>query len=110
MLTLLGRFLVNSYPPNAQLFKLPRLQEVETSIIPPHLIQIQTGSEEIEQRIRKFIERKRDEINKSNIRDFCFRNPDTDDEHSCARIDAKLVKRKDSKGHLQGTNAQNLTA
>lgn len=69
--------------------------------VSPHLIQVKATSDEIEQRIQKFIERKRDEINKSNIRDFCVKRK-ADSEDSCARIDAVLVKRKDSKGHLQG--------
>lgn len=69
--------------------------------VPSHLIQVKATNEELDQRIQKFIDRKREEINLANIRDFCVKRK-CDDEDSCARIDAVLVKRKDSKGHLQG--------
>lgn len=65
------------------------------------MLQIKATNEQVEERIQKFIERKREEINKCNIRDFCVKRKE-DSEDSCARIDAVLVKRKDSKGHLQG--------
>lgn len=48
------------------------------------------------------MKRKRDEINRCNIKDFCMRDIDVECEESCARIDSVLIKRKDSKGHLQG--------
>lgn len=44
--------------------------------------------------------RKRSEINISNIEEFCSK--DRNPEFSCARVDAVLQKRKDSKSHLQG--------
>ncbi|KAF5292824.1 hypothetical protein FQA39_LY13869 [Lamprigera yunnana] len=90
------------YPPKIKLFKLKEPPKVKVPFVAPHLIQIKANSEEIERRIGKYIERKRDEINQSNIRDFCSRDVGDVDEFSCARIDATLVKRKDSKGHLQG--------
>lgn len=76
-------------------------QEVKVPFVSSHLIQVKAANDELDQRIQKFIDRKREEINKANIRDFCVKRK-LDEEESCARIDAVLVKRKDSKGHLQG--------
>ncbi|KAI4469114.1 molybdopterin synthase related [Holotrichia oblita] len=64
--------------------------------------QIKASREEIEERIDRFMKRKRDEINRCNVKDFCMRDIDVECEDSCARIDSVLIKRKDSKGHLQG--------
>lgn len=75
-------------------------QEVKVPFVSSHLIQVKASNDELSQRIEKFIERKREEINSSNIRDFCVKRKLGSE--SCARIDAVLVKRKDSKGHLQG--------
>lgn len=95
--------LVDIPPPKRKKPNIEIEQDVKVPFVSPHLVQIKASSEEIEQRIQKFIERKRDEIDKSNIRDFCSQRSD-DTENSCARVDAVLVKRKDSKGHLQGGN------
>lgn len=80
-------------------------QEVKVPFVPSHLIQVKATHEELDQRIHKFIEKKREEINSANVRDFCVKRK-SDDEDSCARIDAVLIKRKDSKGHLQGICAR----
>lgn len=77
-------------------------QEVKVPFVPSHLIQVKASKEELDERIQKFVDRKRGEINNANIRDFCVKRKLDNDEDSCARIDAVLVKRKDSKGHLQG--------
>lgn len=74
---------------------------MKVPFVSSHLIQVKASNEELDQRIQKFIERKREEINKANVRDFCVKRK-LDDPDSCARVDAVLVKRKDSKGHLQG--------
>lgn len=95
-------FVALRYPPRIRLFKLNKEPEIKESSIPSHLIQIKANAEEINTRIDKFITRKRQEINESNIRDFCGRNTMEEVDSTCARIDAKLMKRKDSKGHLQG--------
>lgn len=84
-------------------FKRNFVQEVKVSTLPVHLIQIRASEDEIMDRIDKFIQRKREEINRSNIRDFCSRDPELEIEFSCARIDSVLLKRKDSVGHLKGT-------
>uniref|UniRef100_A0A1Y1NF28 Molybdopterin synthase catalytic subunit n=1 Tax=Photinus pyralis TaxID=7054 RepID=A0A1Y1NF28_PHOPY len=91
------------HPPRVKFFKLNNIPEVKVPFVPPHLVQIKADGEEIEKRIEKFIELKREEINRANIRDFCCRDDNEINEFSCARIDAKLIKRKDSKGHLKGS-------
>nr|CAD7414753.1 unnamed protein product [Timema poppensis] len=54
----------------------------------------------IERRISSFIERKREQVNLSNIHDFCHRD-NVQVETSCARVNAVLLCRKDSKSHLR---------
>lgn len=93
------------YPPKISHFKTYLKQYVHVPFVPPRLIQIKASDEEINQRITKFMEQKREEVNRSNIRDFCRRNPDELVENSCARIDCRLMKRRDAKGHLQGKKA-----
>lgn len=85
--------------------KLPKLTtvidpEVILTHVPRHLVQVKATNAEMNGRIAKFVERKRNEINLNNIRDFCFRDAN-DAEYSCARIDSKILKRKDSKGYLE---------
>lgn len=91
-----------THPPKIKLFKLKTNQQVHLPHLQPHLIQIKASDEEIYNRIFKFMEKKREEINRSNVRDFCRRNPDDQIENSCARIDSILLKRRDSKSHLKG--------
>ena len=77
-------------------------QEVEPSHVPSHLIQIKASRENLNERICNFLNLKRDEINRSNVRDFCRKEASSEVETSCARIESILLKRKDAKGHLQG--------
>ncbi|CAH1107639.1 unnamed protein product [Psylliodes chrysocephalus] len=74
-------------------------QSVEVSRVLPHLIQIKATKDEVENRINKFMERKRSEININNIQEFC--RSDRNSDFICARVDAEVLKRKDSKSHLQ---------
>lgn len=46
------------------------------------------------------MERKRAEIDVNNIKEFCC--GDRTSEYTCARVDAVVQKRKDSKSHLPG--------
>nr|CAH7763138.1 unnamed protein product [Callosobruchus chinensis] len=78
--------------------KLEIKQKVDCSLVPPHLIQISANNEQLNERIEKFMARKRLEINLNNIKEFC--DGATDLENTCARIDAVFQKRKDSKSHL----------
>ncbi|VEN52623.1 unnamed protein product [Callosobruchus maculatus] len=84
--------------PNRKKQKLEIKQKVDASLVPPHLIQISANNEQLNERIEKFMTRKRLEINLSNIKEFC--DGAKDPENSCARIDAVFQKRKDSKSHL----------
>ncbi|XP_021926052.1 molybdopterin synthase catalytic subunit isoform X2 [Zootermopsis nevadensis] len=72
-----------------------------TTVVPPHFIQIKAGSEEIARRINSFIERKREQVNLGNIQDFCYHDSAPASDSSCARVDALLIARKDSKSHLR---------
>jgi len=40
-------------------------------VIDPNLIQIQANSEELNRRIKSFIERKRQQVNTVNVQEFC---------------------------------------
>lgn len=70
------------------------------------LVQIKASNSEILRRINRFMERKREMLNMTNVLDFCVpttSNIDLNTEtNSCARIDAVLTRRKDSKSHLRG--------
>ncbi|XP_037301044.1 molybdopterin synthase catalytic subunit-like [Manduca sexta] len=68
-----------------------------------NLVQINVSSEELQQRIQNFIERKRQQVNISNIHDFIpgEGESETEDTETCARVRAQFVKRNDSKGHLK---------
>jgi len=70
--------------------------------IDPNLVQIRASSEELNHRIESFIERKRQQINTVNIQEFCRHSEKSDkNEYSCARVDAILIRRKDSKSHVK---------
>ena len=77
----------------------------------PSLVQVQASKQEIDDRINKFIEAKREDINATNILEFCNKTSqksnDFEMEESCARIDAVLVKRHDSKSHLRKSVVSN---
>ncbi|XP_073950891.1 molybdopterin synthase catalytic subunit-like [Choristoneura fumiferana] len=65
------------------------------------LIQINVSDEELQQRIQNFIERKREQVNISNIHDFIPGKEEDQTEDTCARVRTQFVKRSDSKGHLK---------
>ncbi|XP_050461333.1 molybdopterin synthase catalytic subunit [Cataglyphis hispanica] len=70
-------------------------------VIDPNLIQIRANSEELNRRIKSFIERKRQQVNAVNVQEFCCHSERTDNQYSCARVDAILIRRKDSKSHVR---------
>ncbi len=70
---------------------------VDHAKIPQNLVQINVDESEVGRRIRDFIERKREEIDRNNIRDFIVKKGD-----GCARIESVIFRVKDSKGHLKG--------
>lgn len=67
-------------------------------MIPTSLIQINADEKEVFRRIECFIEKKREEIDKSNVHDFIEAGIDFD---SCARVTSVIFRTKDSKGHLK---------
>ncbi|XP_018576787.1 molybdopterin synthase catalytic subunit [Anoplophora glabripennis] len=87
------------YPPKLKKNKFEFQQKVDVPYVPPYLIQVNASKAEVDERITKFMERKRTEIDTNNIREFCC--GDRNSEFTCARIDAVLQKRKDSKSHLE---------
>lgn len=46
-------------------------EEVDKIVIDPNLVQIQADSEELNRRIKSFIERKRQQVNTLNVQEFC---------------------------------------
>lgn len=56
---------------------------------------------QINKRIQSFMERKREQVNISNVKDFCIREEENE---MCARVDAVLLRRKDAISHIQGDN------
>ncbi|RZB40178.1 molybdopterin synthase catalytic subunit [Asbolus verrucosus] len=93
------------HPPKLKKFKLDFEPKVEVPYVSPHLIQIKASNADLNKRIENFMERKRNEINTNNVREFC--TTDRASEFTCARVDAVLQKRKDSKGHLQVSRVLN---
>ncbi|XP_044265136.1 molybdopterin synthase catalytic subunit [Tribolium madens] len=91
----------NKESPKPKKFKLETEPRVEAPHIPPHLIQIKAPNSDLNKRIENFMEMKRNEININNVREFCT------SDCNCARVDAVLQKRKDSKGHLQVSRVLN---
>ena len=73
-------------------------QEMEIAgNVDPSLVQITASNDEINGRINQFIAAKRADIDNANIMEFC--GEVTDD--SCARTNAVLTKKRDSKSHLR---------
>ncbi|KAM3959335.1 molybdenum cofactor synthesis 2B [Aphomia sociella] len=77
--------------------------------IDTNLVQINVTGEELQQRIQNFIERKRQQVNISNIHDFIPSQGinETEDTETCARVRTQFVKRNDSKGHLKIRKVRN---
>ncbi|XP_052127443.1 molybdopterin synthase catalytic subunit isoform X3 [Frankliniella occidentalis] len=74
--------------------------------VPPELIQVKADDAEIKRRMEAFMEFKRNQVNLSNIRDFCS---NSSSDSSCARVDAAVIRQKDSKGHLRVRRVLNKT-
>ncbi|KAL0114442.1 hypothetical protein PUN28_011596 [Cardiocondyla obscurior] len=68
-------------------------------VIDPNFVQIRANSEELNHRIKSFIESKRQQVNNVNIQEFCRHSGNN--KNSCARVDAILIRRKDSKSHVK---------
>ncbi|XP_060826551.1 molybdopterin synthase catalytic subunit [Bombus pascuorum] len=77
-------------------------KEEDDVIIDPNLIQIRATPAELNHRISSFIERKRQQVNIVNVQEFCCQRDQNDEnDNSCARVDAILIRRKDSKSHVK---------
>lgn len=81
---------------------LPKTPVIENTI-DKNLVQINVSSEELQRRIQNFIERKRKQVDISNIHDFIPSKSENEaeDMETCARVRTQFVKRTDSKGHLK---------
>ncbi|XP_043495730.1 molybdopterin synthase catalytic subunit [Polistes fuscatus] len=74
----------------------------EPVLFDPNIVQIKANSNELKHRIESFIERKRQQVNLVNIQEFCCnREQYNEKQNSCARVDAILIRRKDSKSHVK---------
>lgn len=86
--------------------KLPQLNfddcQIEDVPLPKYLVQIGVDETEVGRRVSCFVDRKREEIDSNNVRDFIHNEiPTTEDEYSCARVNS-IVYRKGPGGHLKG--------
>ncbi|KYN42897.1 Molybdopterin synthase catalytic subunit [Trachymyrmex septentrionalis] len=77
-------------------------------VVDQNLVQIRANSEELNRRIESFIERKRQHVNTVNVQEFCRYSENNDNENSCARVDAILIRRKDSRSHIKGNNTNSI--
>ncbi|XP_046819375.1 molybdopterin synthase catalytic subunit isoform X1 [Vespa crabro] len=74
----------------------------EPVLFDPNLVQIRASSDELKHRIESFIQRKRQQVNLVNVQEFCcYREQCNEKQNSCARVDAILIRRKDSKSHVK---------
>ncbi|XP_059088350.1 molybdopterin synthase catalytic subunit-like [Tigriopus californicus] len=77
------------------------------SDIDPKFVQVVAPKSEIDRRMQAFIQRKRDEINNSNVLEFCNRHVSEKNDFSCARTDAVLWRQNGSSSHLRQTQVVN---
>ncbi|XP_065340420.1 molybdopterin synthase catalytic subunit isoform X1 [Cloeon dipterum] len=97
--------------------KAPKTQRKieQSSDVPEDLIQITAKPEEVRRRIDALIRKKREDIDRVNIRDFCsnprIANEESGDllemDNSCARVNAVLVSRKEGRSHLKISRVTN---
>ncbi|XP_014240233.1 molybdopterin synthase catalytic subunit-like [Cimex lectularius] len=78
--------------------------EDEQVVAPPELVHLKVSRAEIDNWIKSFIQGKRNQINKQNIIDFCV---EEGKRQNCARVDAVLVKRKDTSSHIKVQDIEN---
>jgi len=91
--------------------KLPSLNfddcQVEDVPLPKYLVQIGVDETEVHRRVTRFVDRKREEIDFNNIRDFIDNETTkTEDECSCARVNS-TVYRKGPGSHLKVHRVRN---
>lgn len=78
---------------------------MDSQTVPSSLIQINADEQEVCRRIKCFIDKKREEIDRSNVHDFIETGSDLD---SCARVNSVVFRTKDSKGHLKSETFNSL--
>lgn len=92
--------------------------QIEADTVGQNLVQISADEREINRRIQCFVEKKREEIDLNNIRDFTttpnirIKEEDGNTEESeeitsCARTNGIVIKQVDSKGHLRVRRVKN---
>jgi len=55
------------------------------------------------------MKRKRHDLDLANLQDFCFHGAIIEEkDYSCARVDAVLIRNKDSRSHLKGLRFHNI--
>ncbi|XP_055906879.1 molybdopterin synthase catalytic subunit [Eupeodes corollae] len=90
--------------------------QVETDSVSQNLVQIAADEKEIIRRIHCFVEKKREEIDLNNIRDFTatatrikdeIKTEEQEEITSCARTNSIFIKQVDSKGHLRVRRVKN---
>ncbi|CAK1583992.1 unnamed protein product [Parnassius mnemosyne] len=83
--------------------KPPTPQKTPENVADKNMVQINVSNEELQQRIQHFIERKREQVNISNIVDFIpgYSESEMQDSETCARVRTQFVRRSDSKSHLK---------
>ncbi|XP_076034038.1 molybdenum cofactor synthesis 2B [Oratosquilla oratoria] len=95
--------------PNEQICEEASLKK-DVNEIPPEVdrrvVQITASNEEIKRRITAFQQRKREELDVTNVQEFCFYNG-VNNSASCARTTAILVRSKGSNSHLKLTKVVN---
>lgn len=73
--------------------------------VPKSLVQIHADEAEVSRRVNCFVERKRDEINENNVRDFIEADKDggnADTDETCARVRSSVYRSKNASSHLKG--------
>lgn len=71
-------------------------------------VQIKANKKELERRILAFMTRKRKEADELNLQEFCnLPRAEMASEFSCARVDAVVVHRDGSKGHVKVSRVVN---
>lgn len=85
-----------------------KIDQSEASLINFDDVQVKADAAELKRRITSFIAKKRQQVNLVNIQEFCSNiinvgnaSDDENDIDSCARVDAVVSKRKDSKSHVK---------
>lgn len=82
------------------------IEEIDTS-----LIQVNASKSEVDRRISAFMQRKRLEVDLLNKREFCsIIDTESNNEFSCARVDAVFVHRHGQKSHIKVTQVENTSS